>query len=261
MRCPIRRWTGAQEPGGSRADGDCAGEVSGSGSPYTVVLASGQSYWLTVVDNWWFGPDGLPPVSANVVIEGNGAVIERWSGSRSPFRFFYVSGGLSGLPRGSLALRDVSLQGGVARGGDGGGGGAGMGGAVFDQGALTLQRMTISASSAQGGSQIPAGGGGIGESGDRDRTGVGSGVRRRGRSAARAFDRRGRRRASEQRTPDPGRRAAVWVGLGAAAGDGGDGGFGPGGLDPGGSFGFGGVGSDDGNGHRRRRGRSRRRRR
>src|ERR1700683_4077685 len=64
--------TGAQEPGGSGADGDCAPDETGSGSPYTVVLQSGQTYSLDAIDNYWFGPDGLPPISDAVTVEGNG---------------------------------------------------------------------------------------------------------------------------------------------------------------------------------------------
>jgi hypothetical protein len=107
------------EPGGSGAAGDCSGEVSGSGSPYTVVLASGTMYTLGAVDNYWFGPDGLPPISATVTIEGNGATIVRSSAAGAPaFRFFYVSGGLSGPPAGNLTLEDVALSNGPAQGGN-----------------------------------------------------------------------------------------------------------------------------------------------
>jgi hypothetical protein len=68
--------TGA-EPGGTGADSDCAPDVIGSGAPHTVVLRSGQSYSLTSIDNYWFGADGLPPISSTVTIAGNGATITR----------------------------------------------------------------------------------------------------------------------------------------------------------------------------------------
>jgi hypothetical protein len=100
---------------------------------------------LDSVDSYWLGPDGLPPVSTAVTIVGNSATIARASGSRA-FRFFYVSGGRSGIPAGSLTLEQLSLSGGLAHGGnvDGGGAGAGMGGAIFDQGQLAPNGVTLS---------------------------------------------------------------------------------------------------------------------
>lgn len=138
-----------QEPGGSGVAEDCVTDVSGSGAPYTVVLAPATTYILGQVDNYWFGPDGLPPISDDVTIDGNGATIERASTCGTPaFRFFYVSGGISGIPAGSLTRQDLTLSNGLAQGGStnngGGGGGAGLGGAVFDQGTLALARVTLS---------------------------------------------------------------------------------------------------------------------
>src|ERR1039458_9244293 len=58
----------------------------------------GATYTLNRVDDYWFGPDGLPPISAKVTIEGNSATITRSNATGTPrFRFFYVSGGLSGM--------------------------------------------------------------------------------------------------------------------------------------------------------------------
>ena len=55
---------------------------------------------------------------------------------------------------GNLTLRNLELNGGLARGGNagaGGGGGAGMGGAIFNQGTLLLDGVTATANTAQGG--------------------------------------------------------------------------------------------------------------
>lgn len=159
-------------PSAAAAATDCSGMTSGSGSPYTIALASDATYKLDSVDNWWFGPDALPPISDTVTIEGNGATIKRASDA-PPMRFFYVSGGLSGIPAGDLTLRDLTLTGGLARGGSatGGGGGAGMGGAIFTQGSLTIDHATLADDQAQGGASNPttlanaggSGGGGIGQ--------------------------------------------------------------------------------------------------
>lgn len=142
------------EPGGSRASRDCAGKVRGRGVPFKIVLSAGVMYTLSKVDNYWFGQDGLPPISTAVTIVGNDATITRETatGART-FRFFYISGGLSGIPAGRLTLQDLTLSDGLARGGnsDGGGGGAGMGGAIFVQGTLALERVTLDGNVAQGG--------------------------------------------------------------------------------------------------------------
>lgn len=162
--------TSGAEPGGGLAARDCFGETSGSGSPYTLVLAPAATYTLGKVDDYWFGPDGLPPISDTVTIDGDGSTIERSSASGTPaFRFLYVSGGLSGIPAGSLTLKDLALSNGLARGGDanGGGGGAGIGGAIFDQGTVALEQVTLSGNEAQGGNANGGGGeggGGIGHS-------------------------------------------------------------------------------------------------
>jgi CSLREA domain-containing protein len=161
--------TGSAEPGGSAASSFCVGDVSGSGSPYTILLQGPQTYTLDTVDNYWFGPDGLPPISTAVTIDGDGATITR-AASAPAFRFFYVSGGLSGIPAGSLTLHDLTLSDGWAEGGgsqEASGGGAGMGGAIFDQGTLALEQVTLSDNLAQGGSPncgtaCGSGGGGIG---------------------------------------------------------------------------------------------------
>ncbi len=70
--------------GQAGAGTDCSGQVSGSGSPYTIVLQAGQTYTLDSVDNYWFGPDALPPISADVNIDGQDATIARSSAGGTP---------------------------------------------------------------------------------------------------------------------------------------------------------------------------------
>src|SRR5204863_3361763 len=108
---------------------------------------------LNAVDNDWYGPDGLPAISSDVTIEGNGAVIARDSAGPK-FRFFYVSGGVSGLAAGALTLHNLTLSGGLAKGGDSniGGGGLGAGGAIFNQGLVNLNGVTLANNEALGGS-------------------------------------------------------------------------------------------------------------
>jgi len=171
----------------TEAGAECAGQVSGAGAPATVQLQAGEVYTLSEPDNWWFGPNGLPSISSAITIEGNGATIARSTAAGTPpFRLFYISGGLSGIPAGNLTLRKVAVTGGLAKGGDSdlGGGGAGMGGAIFTQGTLTLDRATLSGNMARGGAHgrhsepddpvyIGDGGGGIGEDAPSEHTAEG----------------------------------------------------------------------------------------
>lgn len=142
--------------------------------PDTIELVAGCTYTLTKPDNYWYGPNGLPPIASDITLEGNGATIAR-AGSR-PFRLLFVGadwanadtpGYVSPGP-GVLTLRDVTLTDGLAQGGDsnGGGGGAGMGGAIFNQGTATVEDSTLARNVALGGSanvtQRLGNGGGIG---------------------------------------------------------------------------------------------------
>jgi hypothetical protein len=184
--------------------------------PVVLNLPSGTVYKLTapvstsappdktLIDNTfatlenydWYGPNGLPAIDNDITINGNGSVIERgdlWGGPPVPaFRLFYVSGGYSGLPLGTLTLNDLTLGGGFAKGGDGGpggGGGLGAGGAIFNQGTLTLDRVTLAFNQAVGGNGGIAdynpggylglsggGGGGMGSNADSLGNGGGFGV-------------------------------------------------------------------------------------
>ena len=167
--------------------------ANGTAGADTIVLER-TAYTLTAPHNHWYGPTGLPPIYSEIIIEGNGAVIERSSDNDAPpFRLLYVAGNLHamlesdspngdtpGPPRhGTLTLRDLTLQGGFARGGDGGdagpgvgGGGAGMGGAIFSQGTLHLERVALIGNHAEGGDGGStlggvglSGGGGMGSDG------------------------------------------------------------------------------------------------
>ncbi len=92
--------------------------------PATIVLDS--------VDNYWYGPNALPPIATPIAIIGSDAGTtlqavhagDPTPGTVDAFRFFYVSGGLDGeihdntlAPAGgSLTLQNIVLQGGYAKG-------------------------------------------------------------------------------------------------------------------------------------------------
>lgn len=155
-----------------------------------VIALAGETYLLTGVDNYWYGPNALPPIGDDITIEGNGAVIERAANVQS-FRFFFVSRKtltdgiriVGGIDRARLVLRDLTLRNGFALAGSGqaGGGGGGMGGAIFSQGQLNLERVTFEGNTARGGDsgtggfQSSGGGGGMGQSGGVSGGGFGPG--------------------------------------------------------------------------------------
>jgi hypothetical protein len=137
-----------------------------------ITLEAGCVFTLTTVNNHWFGPNGLPPISSPITIEGNGATIQRDPAltESTKFRLFYVAGWpVQNIATGTLTLRNLTLQHGLAKGGDSnpGGGGAGMGGAIFNHGHLALENVTLYSNTARGGNSSVAGlsrgGGGIGE--------------------------------------------------------------------------------------------------
>ncbi len=144
----------------------------------TIVLSTGCVYTLTTPNNYWYGPTGLPPITSTIIINGNGATILR-SGASS-FRLFYV-GGIN-VPTGMLMLQNLTLKNGLAQGGSttagGGGGGLGAGGAIYNQGYLQLDSVTIVSNTARGGASstsVGGGGGGMGANGDSSGYGGGGG--------------------------------------------------------------------------------------
>jgi len=128
--------------------GDC---TTGSIGADTINLAD-STYSLTdayAADPDGYGPTGLPAITSDITIAGNGATITRGGGT---FRLFYVTN------TGGLTLQNLTLSDGLAQGGDGGdgancGGGAaaGIGGAILNRGALDINAVTFTGNSAQGG--------------------------------------------------------------------------------------------------------------
>ena len=167
--------------GSSTPVGNCTGAAAGGNF---IRFNGWPTITLTSADNYWYGPNALPPIASDISIgNANGVatgatIVAVHAGDPTPqtinaFRLFYVSGGLAGeLPAGSLTLQGMVLEGGHAKGGNGGfyaGGGAGMGGAIFNQGDLALFNVSLIGNTARGGNQndntVSGGGGGIGQDG------------------------------------------------------------------------------------------------
>ncbi|MGI8744922.1 MAG: hypothetical protein ACR2NN_20585 [Bryobacteraceae bacterium] len=54
------------------ASGGCT--FAGSGAPYTIQLQN-QTYVMSTVNNYWYGPNTLPVIASTIIIEGNGATL------------------------------------------------------------------------------------------------------------------------------------------------------------------------------------------
>ncbi len=123
------------------ADISAANQQGGSN---TITLVAGNSFPLTAVDNTTDGPTGLPVIAANdsLTIMGNGDTLQRSTATGTPaFRLFDVAAGAS------LTLQNLTLQGGLAFGA----GVSAEGGAVYNQGTMDLNGVTVQNNIAQGG--------------------------------------------------------------------------------------------------------------
>jgi hypothetical protein len=117
--------------------------ANGAGGSNTITLAAGTTFTLTAVDNTTDGATGLAVNAANDnrTIVGNGDTIARSTASGTQaFRLLDVASG------GSLMLNNLTLQGGLAFGA----GVSAEGGAIYNQGTLALNGVTVQNNIAQG---------------------------------------------------------------------------------------------------------------
>lgn len=113
---------------------DCeAGGASGA----TLLLAEESLYSLTELHNTAAGPSGLPSLSGTIVIEGNGATIEREPGAPL-FRLLHVAAG------GEVTVENLTLLRGSLS--DPSFAGAG----IFNEGALSVHRVFMSENGGAG---------------------------------------------------------------------------------------------------------------
>src|SRR5262245_155935 len=121
------------------------GLANTAGGTNTITLTADTSspYTVTAVDNTTDGPTGLPVIAAgnNLTIAGNGDTIQRSTAAGAPaFRLFDVAAGAT------LTLQSLTLQNGLALGSDV----SAQGGAIYSQGTLSLDTVTLLNSTAQG---------------------------------------------------------------------------------------------------------------
>ncbi len=131
----------------------------------TLTAPASSPYVLTSVDNTTNGTSGLPVIAKHdaLTIIGNGDTIERSTAVGTPeFRIFNVAKG------GSLTLQNLTLQNGFAFGS----GSAAEGGAIFNQGTLDLNAVTVQNNTAEG----QQGSSGIGSNATAGQSAVGGGI-------------------------------------------------------------------------------------
>jgi hypothetical protein len=120
-----------------------ASNRAGGTNTITLTAPTNSPYSVTAVDNTTDGATGLPVIAAgdNLTIFGNGDTIARSTAAGTPaFRLLDAAG------KGSLTLENVTLQGGLAFGA----GVSAEGGAIYNQGTLFLNGVTVQNNIAQG---------------------------------------------------------------------------------------------------------------
>lgn len=103
----------------------------------TIQLPENGTFTLTTADNEQYEPTGLPLVSSNIIISGNGATISR-DADAPPFRLLAING------EGALTLDRLALSGGTAE----------RGGALYNHGTLSLSNSILSGNTAERGGAI-----------------------------------------------------------------------------------------------------------
>jgi hypothetical protein len=131
-----------------------AANQGGGSNTITLTAPTTSPYSLTAVDNTTDGATGLPVIAVhdNLTIVANGDTIARSAIAGTPaFRLLDVAAGAS------LTLQNLTLEGGLASGA----GVSAEGGAVYSQGTLDLNGVTVQNNTAQGSVGGDALGGGI----------------------------------------------------------------------------------------------------
>ena len=119
----------------SSASGAAAGECAANAtSAKWIYLQPGATYTLSSINNNTLGPNGLPAITSNIKIIGNGATIARSTAVGTPdFRLFYTA------PSSNFTLSNATVTNGRAP----------SGGALYhDRGVLQIENSTFSSNAA-----------------------------------------------------------------------------------------------------------------
>lgn len=126
----------------ANTDAVVSGCEAGSGDDTINIPFQTISLTSAAIDGEQFGPSGLPLISSNITILGNGSTIERPSGTE--FRILATDSGTNAV----LTMESVTLTGGIAKYGVSGG----YGGAIYvgEDTSLILNAATISGNRSYG---------------------------------------------------------------------------------------------------------------
>jgi hypothetical protein len=116
--------------------------ANAAGGSNTIVLAANTTFDLTAVNNTTNGANGLPVIAAkdSLTITGQGGDVIQRDTAAPAFRLFDVAS------YASLTLTNLTVQNGLALGS----GSSAEGGALYNQGSLALNSVTVQSNSAQG---------------------------------------------------------------------------------------------------------------
>lgn len=117
--------------------------AAGGANTITLTAPSTSPYTVTAVDNTTDGATGLPVIAAgnNLIIVGNGDTIQRSTATGTPaFRLFDVAAGAT------LNLQGLTVQNGLASGS----GVQAEGGAIYSQGTLSMDTVSVQNNAALG---------------------------------------------------------------------------------------------------------------
>ena len=138
-------------PSGTADPSALISAISSAASGDTLSLAAGCTYVLSAVNNPGYvynataGANGLPLISQNLTIEGNGATIARSEDAGTPnFRIFNIGPGGT-----TVSLSDLTIEGGWLSTVDGSC--TYLGGGIYNDGTLTLTDSTVVDNFACGG--------------------------------------------------------------------------------------------------------------
>ena len=112
--------------------------ANANGEADTINLTSSSPYTLNTMNNITHGANGLPLVTSEITINGNGATITR-DASAPTFRFFEIT------PAGNLLLDNITITNGYTSENDYGGG------AIINTGRLTVNNSVFSSNRARTG--------------------------------------------------------------------------------------------------------------
>ncbi|MBN1878047.1 MAG: tandem-95 repeat protein [Anaerolineae bacterium] len=167
----ISFYIGAAQPAPVRAWDYDVGDETALVNAIIAANASSEADTITFTNNITL-TGNLPIITNTMTFDGNNYFIS----GNDAYRVFFI-GSFDSAP--TVTFENLTIQHGLAQGGDGGGGGAGMGGGIFVyDGNVTVKNVIFANNAAQGGSRIGGftqGGGGMGANGG-DSYGGGGGL-------------------------------------------------------------------------------------